>query len=107
MNPSCLWAGALRLFHLVRALNFFFVGMVRPTVVSAPVSGNGVVAVVGPLSVTVWRDHLSVTVAGAPWSNVTLEEVGLKSQNVGVGGAFTSSTTQPHEPARSPAGGSQ
>jgi hypothetical protein len=37
-------------------------------------------------SVTVWEDHLSVVVAGAPALNVTLEEVGLKSQNVGVGG---------------------
>jgi hypothetical protein len=37
-------------------------------------------------SVTVWKDHLSVVVAGAPPLNVTLEEVGLKSQIVGVGG---------------------
>ena len=34
----------------------------------------------------VWVDHLSVVVAGAPAVNVTLEEVGLKSQIVGVGG---------------------
>jgi site-specific DNA recombinase len=37
-------------------------------------------------SVTVCRDHLEVVVAGVPPLNVTLEEVGLKSQNVGVGG---------------------
>jgi site-specific DNA recombinase len=37
-------------------------------------------------SVTVWHDHLSVVVSGAPSLNVTLEEVGLKSQIVGVGG---------------------
>ena len=37
--------------------------------------------------VTVFPDHLEVTVAGAPALNVRLEEVGLKgSEIVGVGG---------------------
>lgn len=36
--------------------------------------------------VTVFRDHLEVNVAGLPAINVTLEEVGLKSQIGGVGG---------------------
>ncbi len=37
-------------------------------------------------SVTVCPDHLEVVVCGAPPLNVTLDEVGLKSQTVGVGG---------------------
>jgi hypothetical protein len=44
-------------------------------------------------SVTVWKDHLSVVVVGAPPLNVTLEEVGLKSQIVGVGGALLTLNT--------------
>jgi len=38
-------------------------------------------------SITVCPDHLEAIVCGAPPLNVTLEEIGLKSRTVGVGGA--------------------
>jgi DNA invertase Pin-like site-specific DNA recombinase len=44
--------------------------------------------------VTVFPDHLEVTVGGAPPLNVLYSEVGLKeSENVGVGGAFATLST--------------